>query len=82
MLQALLLEEMFLSLLKIHAGRAGMRFKEYRRITVTLSNGHRVEINSPYTSTSSAQASSKPNHTAGGGNEDRTEPVPIRGWRY
>ena len=32
MLQALLLEEMFLSLLKIHAGRAGMRFKEYRRI--------------------------------------------------
>jgi putative ubiquitin-RnfH superfamily antitoxin RatB of RatAB toxin-antitoxin module len=48
MLQALLLEEMFLSLLKIHAGRLGMRFKEYRRITVTLSNGQRVEISSPY----------------------------------
>lgn len=47
-LQALLLEKMFLSLLKIHAGRLGMRFKEYRRITVTLSNGHRVEIDSPY----------------------------------
>ncbi|SEH05892.1 hypothetical protein [Candidatus Venteria ishoeyi] len=48
MLQALLLEEIFLSLLKIHAGRLGMRFKEYRRVTVTLSSGQRVEINSPY----------------------------------
>jgi hypothetical protein len=40
---------MFLSLLKIHAGRLGMRFKEYRRITVTLSNGQRVEVSPPST---------------------------------
>jgi hypothetical protein len=38
----------FLSHLRVYAGKAGLRFKEYRRITVTLSNGRRIEINSPY----------------------------------
>ena len=55
-LEALLLEEIFLEWLKIYAGRRGMRFKERRIITVTLSNGHRIKVHSPYTSTSSAQA--------------------------
>ena len=48
MLQALLLDEIFLELLKRYAGRCGKRFKEYRRITVTLSNGQRIEVDSPY----------------------------------
>ena len=38
----------FLSHLRVYAGKAGLRFKEYLRITVTLSNGRRIEINSPY----------------------------------
>jgi len=48
MLQALLLDKTFISLLKTYCGRKAMRFKEYRRITVILSNGQRIEINSPY----------------------------------
>ena len=47
-LEALFLEEVFLEWLKIYAGRRGMRFKERRTITVTLSNGHRIKISSPY----------------------------------
>jgi hypothetical protein len=37
-----------MELLKRYAGRRRMRFKEYRRITVMLSNGQRIEVNSPY----------------------------------
>ncbi len=48
MLQALLMKEFLLNLLKTYAGRHGMRFKEYRRITLTLSNGQRIEVDSPY----------------------------------
>ena len=48
LLQALLSDDALLTTLKIYAGRLGMRFKEYRRITVTLSNGQKIEINSPY----------------------------------
>lgn len=48
MLQALLLDEIFLELLKRYAGRRGIRFKEYRRITLTLGNGQRIEVDSPY----------------------------------
>lgn len=48
LLEALLMEAMVRSLLKVYAGRSGMRFKEYRRITVTLSNGRRIQVNSPY----------------------------------
>lgn len=47
-LEALLMEEIFLEWLKIYAGRRGMRFKERRTITVTLSNGHRIKVHSPY----------------------------------
>ena len=47
-LEALLLEETFLEWLKIYAGRRGMRLKERRTITVTLSNGYRIKVRSPY----------------------------------
>ena len=48
LLEALLLDAIFLEMLKQYAGQRGMRFKEYRRITVTLSNGQRIEVDSPY----------------------------------
>src|SRR5664279_5903928 len=48
LLTALLENAIFLSHLRVYAGKAGLRFKEYRRITVTLSNGQRIAINSPY----------------------------------
>ena len=38
----------FLTNLKQYAGTLGMRFKEYRPITIQLGNGCRVPINSPY----------------------------------
>ncbi|MDY6991073.1 MAG: hypothetical protein SVR94_00485 [Pseudomonadota bacterium] len=48
MLQALLREEHFLSVLKTYAGRRGMRLKAYRSLMLTLSNGQRIAIDSPY----------------------------------
>ncbi|MDY6992594.1 MAG: hypothetical protein SVR94_08330 [Pseudomonadota bacterium] len=48
MLQELLREEVFLSMLKTYAGRCGMRLKAYRRLMLTLSNGQRIAIDSPY----------------------------------
>ena len=48
MLNALLLASVFLSKLKIYAGTCGLRFKEYRYITVTLSNGKQIQVKSPY----------------------------------
>ncbi len=47
-LDALLLDTFFLSLLKVYAGQRGMRYKEHRKITITLSNGWRIQVNSPY----------------------------------
>ena len=38
MLNALLLTSIFLSKLKLYAGTCGLRFKEYRYITVTLAH--------------------------------------------
>ena len=34
--------------LKIAGGRMGMRFKEYRKLTVRLYNGHSIEIETPF----------------------------------
>ncbi|SEH04907.1 hypothetical protein [Candidatus Venteria ishoeyi] len=48
LLQDLLKEETFLAVLKTYAGKHGQRFKEYREISVGLSNGQWVKINSPY----------------------------------
>ncbi len=48
MLNTLLLAGVFLSKLKIYAGTCGLRFKEYRYITVTLSNGKQIQVKSPY----------------------------------
>lgn len=48
LVSALLVNVAFLLQLKIYAGKAGYRFKEYRTITVTLSNGQRIKIKSPY----------------------------------
>ena len=48
MLNALLLAGVFLSRLKIYAGTCGLRFKEYRYITVTLGNGIQIQVKSPY----------------------------------
>jgi hypothetical protein len=48
MLNTLLLAGVFLSKLKIYAGTCGLRFKEYRYITVTLSNGQQIQVKSPY----------------------------------
>jgi hypothetical protein len=48
LLQDLLNDTVFLALLKIYAGKKGQRFKEYREITVSLSNGQRITISSPY----------------------------------
>jgi hypothetical protein len=48
MLQELLREEFFLRRLKTYAGRCGMRLKEYRSMMLTLSNGQRVAVDSPY----------------------------------
>jgi hypothetical protein len=47
-LNALLLAGVFLSKLKIYAGTCGQRFKEYRYITVSLSNGKQIKVKSPY----------------------------------
>jgi len=47
-LNALLIQSVFLSKLKIYAGTCGLRFKEYRYITVTLSNGKKIKVKSPY----------------------------------
>jgi hypothetical protein len=48
LLQDLLNDAMFLAMLKIYAGKKGQRFKEYREITIILSNGQQIKINSPY----------------------------------
>ena len=48
LLTALLGNAVFLSHLRVYAGKAGLRFKEYRRITVTSSNGQRIAMKSPY----------------------------------
>ena len=41
-------DKMFLSALKTYAGKLGMHLKEFRAVTVTLSNGQRVQVMSPY----------------------------------
>jgi hypothetical protein len=48
LVQQLLREERFLRLLNIHAGRCGMRLKEYRSIMLTLNHGQRIAVDSPY----------------------------------
>ena len=48
LLQDLLNDAMFLAMLKTYAGWKGQRFKEYREITVCLSNGQQIWISSPY----------------------------------
>lgn len=48
LLQDLLNDAAFLAMLKIHAGKKGQRFKEYREITVGLSNGQWIKTSSPY----------------------------------
>ena len=48
LLQDLLKDETFLAMLKTYAGKHGQRFKEYREVSVDLSNGQWVKINSPY----------------------------------
>jgi len=47
-LQKLLLNYAFINMLKKYAGTLGMRLKEYRCITLTLSNGQQIKIDSPY----------------------------------
>ena len=38
----------FLLLLKLYGGRIAYRFKEYRKITITLYDGRKIEVNSPF----------------------------------
>ncbi len=38
----------FLSILKLCGGRKSYRFKEYRQITITLYDGQKIEVNSPF----------------------------------
>ena len=48
LLQGLLNDEIFLAMLKVYAGKRGQRFKEYRAISVGLSNGQWIKVSSPY----------------------------------
>ncbi len=48
LLNGLFSKAWFLTNLKQYGGTLGMRFKEYRPITIQLGNGCRVPINSPY----------------------------------
>jgi hypothetical protein len=40
--------ESFLLLLKLYGGRIAYKFKEYRKITITLYDGQKIEVNSPF----------------------------------
>jgi hypothetical protein len=46
-IQSVLKSDFFLGMLKIVAGRCGYKFKEYRKITVILGSGTKIEIASP-----------------------------------
>ncbi len=48
MLESVLTNPDFLAKAKVYAGTCGLRFKEYRYITVTLGNGKKIRIKSPY----------------------------------
>lgn len=48
MLESVLTNPDFLTKAKVYAGTCGLRFKEYRYITVTLGNGKKIRIKSPF----------------------------------